>query len=95
MQVGPIGNHIANVNADAEADDPIRRLISIVDRNLLLHLHGTTHCPVNAVEHDQQGIAAGLDDPAAMLLYRWVNQVAAQSRSRSSVPASSKPIRRL
>ena len=52
--------------------------ITVVDRNLLLHLDGTAHRPVNAIEHDEQGIAAGLDDPAAMLVNRWVYQVSAQ-----------------
>ena len=79
MQVSPISNGVSNVDADAKADGSIRRLIAVVDRNLLLHLHGTAHRPVDAVEHDQQGVAAGLDDPAAMLLDRRVDQVAAES----------------
>ena len=83
MQISPIGNCIANVDPDAEADGAIRRLISVMDRNLLLHLHGTAHRSVDAVEHDQQEIAPGLDDPAAMLLYRGVYQLAAQ-RPQSS-----------
>ena len=70
VEVSAIGNRVAEVDPDAEADGPIRRLIAIMDRNLLLHLHGTAHRPVDAVEHDEQGIAAGLDDPAAMLA-RW------------------------
>ena len=43
--------------------------------HLLLHLHRTAHRPVNAVEHDEEGVAACIDDPAAMLLDRWVDQV--------------------
>ena len=46
---------------------------------LLLHLHGTAHRSVDAVEHHEQGIAPGVDDPAAMLLDRWVDQVFAES----------------
>ena len=46
-----------------------------MDRNLLLHLHGATHRPVYAIEHDEQGIPAGLDDPAAMLFDRGVYQL--------------------
>ena len=75
VQVSPIGNRVADVDPDAEADGPIRGLVAIVDRNLLLHLHGTAHRSVDAVEHDEQGIAPGLDDPAAMLLDRRVDQV--------------------
>ena len=71
----PSGIDIADIDADAEADGAIRGLVAIVDRNLLLHLHGTAHRSVDAVEHHEQGIAAGVDDPAAMLLDRRVDQV--------------------
>ena len=68
----------------------------VTDWNLLLHLHGATDRPVDAVEHDEQGIATCLHDPAAVLLDRRVDKVwHAVSRSRWSVPASSNPIRRL
>ena len=40
---------------------PIRRVITIIKRHLLLNLNRTPHCAVDAVEHDQR-IAAGLDD---------------------------------
>ena len=96
MQVSSVSNRVTDVDPDAKANGSIRRLISVVDRDLLLHLHSTAHRPVDAVEHDEQGIAASLDDPAAVLLDRWVYQVALRRvRSRSSVPTSSSPIRRL
>ena len=79
VQISPIGNRVANVDPDAEADGSIRRLISVMDRNLLLHLHGAAHRSVDAVEDNQQRIAPGLDDPAAMLVDRRVYQVAAES----------------
>ena len=66
-----------------------------MDRNLLLHLHGAAHRSVDAIEHDEQRIAAGLDDPAAMLVDCWVDQVAAESPQPFEGSASSKPIRRL
>ena len=79
VDVSAIGNHIAHVDADAEADGPIRRLVAIVDGHLLLHLHGTAHRSINAIEHDEQRIAPRVDDPAAMLLDRRVDQVSTQS----------------
>ena len=79
VQVSSIGNRVTNVDPDAKANGSIGRLIAVVDRNLLLHLHGTAHRPVDAVEYDQQGIAASLDDPAAMLLDRRVDHAAAES----------------
>ena len=78
VEVSAIGNRVAKVDADAEADGSIRRLIAIMDRNLLLHLHRTAHRSIDAVEHDEQRVAAGLNDPAAMLLDRRVDQVAAE-----------------
>ena len=95
VQISPISNRVANVDPNPKADSSIRRLIAVVDRDLLLHLDGTAHRPVDAVEHDEQGIASRLDDPAAVLLDRRVYQVAAQSPQPSSVPASSNPISRL
>ena len=74
----PSGDHVANIDADAEANGAIGRLVAIMDGHLLLHLHRTAHRSVNAVEHDEQRITAGVDDPAAMLLDRWVDQVAAE-----------------
>ena len=94
VDISAIWNHIANIDADAEADGSISGLVTIVSGYLLLHLHGTAHCSVDAVEHNEQGVAPGVDDPAAILLDRWVDQVSAEVRSRSRVPASSKPIRR-
>jgi hypothetical protein len=37
MQVSSIGNRIANVDSDAEADGSVEWLITVVDRYLLLN----------------------------------------------------------
>ena len=78
MQVSAIRNRVADVDPDTKANGSIWRLISVEDRHLLLHLNGTSHRPVDAVEHNEQGVTPSLDDPATMLLYRPVYQVAAQ-----------------
>jgi hypothetical protein len=57
MQVSAIGNRVANVDPDAEADGSIGRLLAVKDRDLLLYLHGAAHRPVYAIEHDQQRVA--------------------------------------
>ena len=95
VKVSAIGDRVANVDPDAEPDGSFRGLVAVMDRNLLLHLHSATHRPIDAIKHDEQRVAAGLDDPAAMLIDRRVYQVARSARRRSSVPTSSKPIRRL
>src|SRR5262249_35092821 len=73
VQVRSVGNGITDVDADSKADSLIGRLIPIVDRNLFLDLDGTAHRSVYAVEDDQRGIAAGLDDPAAVFVECRVN----------------------
>ena len=54
VQISSVGNCVADVDFDTEADSSIRWLVAIVYRDLLLHLHGTAHRPVNAVENDEQ-----------------------------------------
>ena len=46
-----------------------------MQRHLSLHRHGAAHRPVDAVEYDQQRVAAGLHDPATVLVDRWIDQV--------------------
>src|SRR5277367_4569867 len=70
VKVGAIGNSVPNVDTYAEAHGSIGRLDAIVTRNLLLHPHSTTYRAVNAIEHDEQGIAPGLGNSPAMLLDR-------------------------
>ena len=79
VQVGAIGNRVTDVDSDPESDGFIWGLVRVVERNLLLHLHRAAYCPVDAIEHDEKEIATSLDNPAAMLFYSRVYQVAAQS----------------
>src|SRR5262249_26692644 len=78
VQIRSVGYRIAKVDADAEAHSKVRWLIAVVDRNLLLDLHSTTHCAVDAIKDDQKRIAAGLYDPAAALLDGWINHLTTQ-----------------
>jgi hypothetical protein len=78
VKIGSIWNGVAKVDPDPKADSPIRRLVAIMDGHLLLHLHGTSHRPIDAVEHDEQRVTAGLRDPAAVFLDRWINQISSQ-----------------
>ena len=79
VQVCSIGNGVADIDPDTKANGSIWRLISVENWHLLLHLDGTAHGTVDAVEHDEQRIAPSLDDPAAVLVNRRVDEVAAQS----------------
>ena len=73
MQVGPVCYHVANVDADAEADAPVGGLVPIIHRDLLLDFYRAAHCAIDAVERNQQQIAAGLHHSAAVLADRRVD----------------------
>ena len=73
VQVGPVGNRVAKVDPYAKANGSIRGLVAVVDRDLLLDLHGAPNGTVYTVEYDQQRIATSLHDFAAMLLDRRIN----------------------
>ncbi len=74
VQVRAIRDHVTDVDPDTEADTAVRRLIAVVHRYLLLHLHRAAYRTVDAVERDQQQIAAGLDHSAAEVADRRVDQ---------------------
>jgi hypothetical protein len=66
VKVGSIRDRIANVDPDPKADSAIMRLATIKARKILLHLDCEAYRPIDAVEYHQQGIAAGLNNSAAM-----------------------------
>ena len=53
MEVGSLGNHVADIDGDTKADGPIGGLVAIIVGHLPLHFHGTSHRTINAVEHDE------------------------------------------
>src|ERR1700693_3471038 len=77
VEVSAIGYRVAKVDADPKPNGAIRRSVSIMNGDLLLHLHSTAHRAVDAVEYDEQGIAPSLDDPAAMLINRGIDHLSA------------------
>ena len=87
MQVRAVRDHVANVDTNAEANAPVGRLIAVIDRHLLLYLDRAAHCAIDAVECDQQRVAAGLHHSAAVLADCRVDQRAAQ-RAQTTQRAS-------
>jgi hypothetical protein len=73
MQISPVGNRVANIDPDAETNGSISGVVAIMDRNLLLYLHGAPNGPSDAFEYDQQRIATRLHYFAAMLFDCWVD----------------------
>jgi hypothetical protein len=53
VEVSPIGNRIADVDPDAKANGPIGGLVAILNRHLLLHLHGALHRAINAIKRNE------------------------------------------
>ena len=62
--------------------------------HLALHLDRAAHRVDDAGELDQQAVAGGLDDAAAMLRDLGIEQFAPQRLQAASVPSSSAPISR-
>ena len=78
MEVSAIGDHVADVDADAEANAPVRWLIAVTDWHMLLHLNRAAHSTIDTVERYQKRVAAGLHNSAAMLADGRVDQSAPQ-----------------
>ena len=95
VQVGTLGDHVADVDPDAEPNAPVRRLVAIIDWHLLLHLHRATDGPVDGIERDQQRIAAGLHHAPAMLADRRIDQRSPQSAQSAQRPRIVQADRRL
>jgi hypothetical protein len=78
MQVRAVGDGVTNVDANTELDTAVGVLITLMRANLLLHIHGTADGTLDAVAHHEERITRGVDDTAAMLGYRWIDQIPPQ-----------------
>src|SRR5438477_9913267 len=66
------------MDADPELDAPLRRHISVALGHRPLELDCATHRIDDALEFDQQTVARGLDEAAAVLGYLRLDELAAQ-----------------
>ena len=73
-----IADDVAEIDADAELDPPLRRDGGVAHGHLALHVDRAAHRIDDAAELHQQAVAGGLDDAAAMLLDLGVGQFAPQ-----------------
>ena len=93
--VAVLDDDVADIDADAELDAPLRRHVGVALGHPALHLDGAAHRIDDAGELDQQAVAGGLDDAAAVLGDLRIDQLAAMRlAARASVPSSSAPISR-
>jgi hypothetical protein len=79
MEIGSIGDRIANIDPDPKANGSISGLVTVVNWDFLLHFHGAPNGTVYTVENNQQRISACLNDPATVLFNCWIDQIPAQS----------------
>jgi len=72
-----IGNHIAEIDADAEPNALLVGHFGLAVEHAALHLGGAAHGVDNAGKFRQQPVAGGFDDAAVMLGDLRINQFAA------------------
>src|SRR6266851_4310326 len=85
---------VAEIDADAEFNPPLRRHASVALSHAALDLDGAAHGVNHAGELDQHAVAGGLDDAAVMLLDLGVDQrpaVRPQLRERALLVGSHQP----
>jgi hypothetical protein len=75
-----VDDDVAEIDADAELDAALLGDAVIAQRDLVLDFDGTTHRIDDAGEFDQQPVAGGLDDAAAVLGDLGIRQLAPQRR---------------
>src|SRR5437016_10819173 len=66
QQVGAIDHDIAQVNSDPESDEAVGSDLGIALRHTALHGQRAAHGVDDARKLDQDAVAGGLDDAAAM-----------------------------
>src|SRR6516162_2938855 len=80
-----VGQHVADIDADAELDPPLGRLVGGCC-HATLHSDGATHRVDDTGELDQQPVARGLDDAAPMSADFGVDQLPAQDAQPRQSP---------
>ena len=78
IDVLPVLDDVAEIDADAKLDPPVGRLLDVAQRHLALHVDGAAHRVDDAGELDEQPVAGDPDDAAAVLLDHRVGELAAQ-----------------
>jgi hypothetical protein len=71
-----LDDDVAKIDADAELHAPLGGRISVAQGHLALHLDRAAHRVDDAEEFDEQPIAGGFDDAAAVFLDLGVAQLA-------------------
>lgn len=78
VQVAPVRDSVADIDAHTEADTAIGRIVAVAVRRAALHVHGKPHGRNDAVERDQKTVPADAYQGPAVPREGGVDQVAAQ-----------------
>ena len=73
-----VGDHVAEIDADAELEAPVGRHPRLVGRDRLLHLDGAQHGIDHRAELDQHAIADDLHEPPMMRAQQRLHDLVAQ-----------------
>ena len=92
--VAALGDHVAEVDADAKPNAAVLGEIQIAVGHRALDFGGAAHRIDDAGEFRQHAVADGLDDAAVMLADLRIDQLLRCALRRSWVPSSSASIRR-
>jgi hypothetical protein len=76
VNVIAIGDHVAEIDADAKSEAPLLGEVQIAVGHPALNFAGAAHRIDDAGEFRQHAVAGGLDDPAMMLADLRIDQFA-------------------
>ena len=78
VNIGALRQHVGDIDPNAKANALDGWKVAIEFRNAALHLGRALNRRRDAGEFDEQGIAGGIDDPAALLAQLGIDQIAAK-----------------
>jgi hypothetical protein len=78
IEVIAFDDHVAEIDADAQLDAALRRDAGVSLEHRLLHRDRAAHRIDDAGKFHQHAVAGGLDDPATVLGYLRIEELAAQ-----------------
>ena len=94
VNIGALGEHVADVDPDPKADALAGRQIAVELRHPALHLCEALDCRGDAGELDQQGIPGGVHESADVLVQFGIDQLAAdrpQAIARARIVTANMP----
>jgi len=67
VKISSIRNRVSYVDSEAEENCSVRRRAIVIGCDLLLDPYSAAHCSIDAVQDEEEGIAASVHDSSVML----------------------------